>query len=226
MLSIRFLFFYLVTPTAETIGLPAMSIDDVDLDTLPPPPDFLLDATSHDDDVNGGGDQSVDDAKKQQQLIAERSLSVAEAVKSLNEIRHQPASPGVVRRVQSMRLSSDSMLDGKTRTHISTNSTTNCAFEVLAGDHNNRSRTGSNTFAPAKAPGTLPKGRLQQQQHQHQHLARNHSQGHAHMTLHHSLSVRNQTKVANNHTKTLPKLLPTPQQLQQQLNVNNYHLEV
>jgi len=38
------------------------------------------------------------------QIIGERSLSVAAAVKTLNEIRHQPASPGVVRRAQSLRV--------------------------------------------------------------------------------------------------------------------------
>ena len=80
---------------------PSVSLDDIDLANLPPPPDFLLEATLNDDDHN------VQAQKAEQKLINERSLSVAEAVKTLNEIRHQPASPGVVRRAQSMRVANE-----------------------------------------------------------------------------------------------------------------------
>lgn len=71
------------------------SVDDIDLAALPPPPDFLLE--TNDDDT-----QHVLPVNKEVTIPA-RSLSVADAVKTLNEIRHQPASPGVVRRAQSMR---------------------------------------------------------------------------------------------------------------------------
>ena len=72
------------------------TVEDIDLTALPPPPDFLLEAES------GGASSAQQQSAEATRIITERSLSVADAVKTLNEIRHQPASPNVVRRAQSM----------------------------------------------------------------------------------------------------------------------------
>lgn len=78
------------------------SVDEIDLAALPPPPDFLLETAE--EETSTTNHPSVG----KEVTIPERSLSVADAVKTLNEIRHQPASPGVVRRAQSMRATTDS----------------------------------------------------------------------------------------------------------------------
>jgi len=78
------------------------SVEDIDLAALPPPPDFLLDSLIV--DTTGGEDNANHSTASTTSCIGERSLSVAAAVKTLNEIRHQPASPGVIRRAQSMRV--------------------------------------------------------------------------------------------------------------------------
>ncbi|XP_057372152.1 protein MTSS 1-like isoform X2 [Daphnia carinata] len=89
----------LVPPLPEVNVVAPSSVDEIDLAALPPPPDFLLETAEED----------VSPAPvTKEAIIPERSLSVADAVKTLNEIRHQPASPGVVRRAQSMRATSDS----------------------------------------------------------------------------------------------------------------------
>lgn len=105
-----------MTPTPSDSTITPSTVEDIDLAALPPPPDFLLDTT-------GPPDESLPPppspaAHRDEPLlpppppgsangapvsIPERSLKVADAVKTLNEIRHQPASPGVVRRAQSMR---------------------------------------------------------------------------------------------------------------------------
>lgn len=92
---------HLVPPLPE---LNVVSVDEIDLAALPPPPDFLLETAEED------GSHLV---VAKETIIPERSLSVADAVKTLNEIRHQPASPGVVRRAQSMRATTDSSLHGR-----------------------------------------------------------------------------------------------------------------
>ena len=84
----------------------ASSVEEIDLTTLPPPPDFLL------EESGGNVSQQQQQSAETTRIITERSLSVADAVKTLNEIRHQPASPGVVRRAQSMRTTSDSPVGG------------------------------------------------------------------------------------------------------------------
>ncbi|XP_032780138.2 uncharacterized protein LOC116918518 isoform X2 [Daphnia magna] len=89
----------LVPPLPEVNVVAPSSVDEIDLAALPPPPDFLLETAEED----------VSPAPvPKEAIIPERSLSVADAVKTLNEIRHQPASPGVVRRAQSMRATTDS----------------------------------------------------------------------------------------------------------------------
>ncbi|KAI9561377.1 hypothetical protein GHT06_012334 [Daphnia sinensis] len=89
----------LVPPLPEVNVVAPSSVDEIDLAALPPPPDFLLETAEED----------VSPAPvTKEAIIPERSLSVADAVKTLNEIRHQPASPGVVRRAQSMRATTDS----------------------------------------------------------------------------------------------------------------------
>lgn len=93
------------------------AVDEIDLAALPPPPDFLLETAEENETMahhhhhhhhHPSGLNAAAVAGTKEVTIPERSLSVADAVKTLNEIRHQPASPGVVRRAQSMRATTDS----------------------------------------------------------------------------------------------------------------------
>jgi hypothetical protein len=212
---LTFILLPLVTPTAEVpssllIG-GSSSVEDVDLATLPPPPDFLLDAAPEGDEASGKSSASA----AEKNLIAERSLSVAEAVKTLNEIRHQPASPGVVRRVQSMRLASDSPGTGMGPNSI--------GADVI--DQHFRLKSGAHGTLP-KGPGTLPKGRRLVEQdrtahigpHHHHNIRTLHHPLHHQHSPHHSPSPNSSkvlgAKAANNnhHAKTLPKVLPSQRQ--------------
>ena len=152
----------IVPPPQETTS----SVEDIDLAALPPPPDFLLE-TAEDDTTTTAATQ------KEAVTIPERSLSVADAVKTLNEIRHQPASPGVVRRAQSMRATTDS---------------SSPLLTAAAGGRHPPSVLAKTLL------GTTPKSR-QQMDAAHHHT----------FTL-----TKNSSKTGPaNHTKTLPKHMPS-----------------
>jgi hypothetical protein len=158
------------------------SVDEIDLAALPPPPDFLLETAE--EDVGGGVNNApaATVTKDSVPIIPERSLSVADAVKTLNEIRHQPASPGVVRRAQSMRVSSDS------------SSAAPPMMIQLPGRGNHP------PSVLAKTLGTTPKA----QRHLDQHHAH-------HQTSSFTLNTKNMTSktAPANHNKTLPKHMPS-----------------
>ena len=149
---------------------PPAPSDEVDLAALPPPPDFLLD-----DHPN----------PNHPKMIPERSLSVADAVKTLNEIRHQPASPGVVRRAQSMRSTTSDSPDNPPRSLLIPRQ----QLPLPAGSGT------SNKIGPGTAPKT--------------------NRGHHSSTLHHSSSMKNSSAAKMTATqqlmmsRTLPKQMPS-----------------
>ncbi len=169
----------------ETNAPLSSSVDEIDLAALPPPPDFLLETTE--EDVGSSTATPAATATKEA-IIPERSLSVADAVKTLNEIRHQPVFPGVVRCAQSMRVTSDS------------SSSAAAAPPMMIPLPGNR---GGNHPPPvlAKTLGTTPKA----QRHLDQHHA------HHHPTSSFTLNTKNMTSKAApaNHNKTLPKHMPS-----------------
>lgn len=174
----------------ETNAPLSSSVDEIDLAALPPPPDFLLETAEEDVGNTAATPAAGATTVTKEAIIPERSLSVADAVKTLNEIRHQPASPGVVRRAQSMRVTSDS------------------SSSASAG--------GGGGGAPpmmiplqgrghpppvlAKTLGTTPKA----QRHLDQHHAH-------HQTSSFTLNTKNMTSktAPANHNKTLPKHMPS-----------------
>lgn len=183
-----------VTPLAEAPSdthlppPPPAPADEVDLAALPPPPDFLLEEHHGDAPHQQPGEPSTG------VKIPERSLSVADAVKTLNEIRHQPASPGVVRRAQSMRATPTS------------NSTGDAPDPRLLIQLAAAVNTG-NKVGPATAPKT---GR------HHHHPNHGHPNVHHHQasTLHHSSSMKNSPKTPiQQQFRTLPKHLPSQSDL-------------
>ena len=162
-------------------ALVSSSVDEIDLAALPPPPDFLLETAE--EDVGGVNNPPAATVTKDPvAIIPERSLSVADAVKTLNEIRHQPASPGVVRRAQSMRVSSDS----------------SSAAPPMMIQFPGRGNHPPSVLA--KTLGTTPKA----QRHLDQHHAH-------HQTSSFTLNTKNMTSktAPANHNKTLPKHMPS-----------------
>ena len=158
--------------------------------TLPPPPDFLLDSAPNEDESGSqsGSTAANGSAANENRVIPERSsVSVAAAVKTLNEIRHQPASPGVIRRAQSMRATgsthaSDSPVDPRLK-HVQ-----QMTPRALLG-------------------GTTPKARRHPHEQECPSTARHHT---LHPHLNPSLNVKHNSKPADtNHAKTLPKHLPS-----------------
>jgi len=106
----------LLDESAAPESLGPTSVDDIDLAALPPPPDFLLDsliieATSSATTTEENHSTTSTTPPAAKCISVGSSLSVAAAVKSLNEIRHQPASPNVIRRAQSMRVTPSSDVD-------------------------------------------------------------------------------------------------------------------
>ncbi|XP_046461263.1 uncharacterized protein LOC124207718 isoform X2 [Daphnia pulex] len=174
----------------ETNAPLSSSVDEIDLAALPPPPDFLLETAEEDVGNTAATPAAGATTVTKEAIIPERSLSVADAVKTLNEIRHQPASPGVVRRAQSMRVTSDSSSSAS----AGGGGGAPPMMIPLQG-------RGHPPPVLAKTLGTTPKA----QRHLDQHHA------HHHPTSSFTLNTKNMTSKAGpaNHNKTLPKHMPS-----------------
>ncbi len=152
-----------IVPPPPTTAIASSSVEDIDLAALPPPPDFLLETAVEDETTTTAASAAAASlGTKESVTIPERSLSVADAVKTLNEIRHQPASPGVVRRAQSMRATaSDSspMLPGGRGPPPSVLAKTTLGTTPKSREAHHTFTLGKNVSktAPANHTKTLPK---------------------------------------------------------------------